>query len=123
MPTVTVTGLNVIAIHVTDLSQAEEFYRDQLGFQKCQDMPPGILMESADVTIYLEPGRQQGAERKRTAAEVSPCFACRSVKAASEALRAAGVPFVSDYQEFGPSFAFFQIMDPDGNVIEFAGEP
>ncbi|MDP6357635.1 MAG: hypothetical protein QF473_21135 [Planctomycetota bacterium] len=45
------------------------------------------------------------------------------MKASYEALKAAGVNIALDYQEFAPTFALFQVSDPDGNLIEFAGQP
>ena len=123
MPTVQVTGLNVVSIYVSDLEIAEAFYRDHLGFQRCEEMPPGILMKTHHVTIYLEPNRGKRTTSPHSEAEVGPCFACDSVKAASEALLVAGQTLVMNYQEFSPHFAMFQIQDPDGNLIEFAGKP
>ncbi len=87
------------------------------------DMPPGVLMASGDVTIYLEPGRGARESVPGTTAEFSPCFATDSVKASWQALRDAGTTIVEEYQEFGPEFALFKVADPDGNLIEFAGRP
>lgn len=123
MPTVQVTGLNVISIYVSDLERAEAFYRDHLGFEKADDMPPGVVMKAGDVILYLEGSRQAQPDRGHTGSEFAICFACDSVRTASEELRKAGVTFVSDYEEHAPTFAFFQIEDADGNVIEFAGAP
>jgi catechol 2,3-dioxygenase-like lactoylglutathione lyase family enzyme len=123
MSTITVQGLNVLAIYVTDLEHSESFYRDQLGFEKTGEMPPGILMEAGRLTLYLVSNRQVKRTESSKVAEFSPCFATESVKSSYEALKAAGVTIAVDYQEFAPTFAFFQIADPDGNLIEFAGEP
>ncbi len=123
MPTTTVTSLNVLAVYVTDLEKSESFYRDQLGFHRTDEMPPGILIKSGDVTLYLEANRQTEKSDSSKAAEFSPCFATESVKASYEALRTSGVNMVVEYREFAPTFAFFLIADPDGNLIEFAGKP
>jgi hypothetical protein len=86
-------------------------------------MEPGILMKAGEVTLYLEAGRKNERGREYAMSEFSPCFATHSVKGSYEALKAAGVPIRAEYQEFAPTFAFFRIADPDGNLIEFAGSP
>ena len=123
MPTVSVNELHVVAMYVTDLARSEAFYHEHLGFEKCEEMPPGVLMKSSEVTIYLEEGRQPRTAQPGTEAEMGVCFGCASVKAASEAMAAAGISLLTPYQEFAPAYAMFQINDPDGNLIEFAGKP
>ena len=123
MSTVNVLGLNVLAVYVKDLETSVSFYRDHLGFKQTQEMSPGILMEAGDVTLYLEANRQKDRPEPATTAEFSPCFATESVKSSYDALKKAGVEMTVEYQEFGPTFALFQIADPDGNLIEFAGTP
>ena len=110
-------------IYVTDLARSEAFYRDHLGFEKIEDMPPGILMKAGTVSLYLEANRERGNDATPRSSEFSPCFATESVKGSYGALKAAGVTISADYQEFAPTFAFFVIGDPDGNLIEFAGAP
>lgn len=123
MATTNVRDLNVLAIYVTDLARSETFYREHLGFEKCEDMEPGILMKSGEVTLYIEACRKTERGAERASAEFSPCFATDSIKDSYEALKAAGVSISAEYQEFAPTFAFFRISDPDGNLIEFAGKP
>ena len=123
MPTVEVEGLNVLAVYATDAAVSEAFYRDHLGFRKTDELPPGILMTAGDVTLYLEGGRNARGPESAILPEFSPCFATNSVRASFEALEAAGVPIALGYQELGPGFAFFRASDPDGNLIEFAGQP
>lgn len=122
MPTVTVKGLNVIAIYVADLERAKSFYINELGFVPSQEMPPGILLTAGDLTIYIEGGRTSKVD-SYNAAELHPCFATDSVKASYLALKEKGVKIVTDYIEYAPTFALFRIADPDGNTIEFAGHP
>lgn len=118
-----VTGLQVIAIYVTDLARARGFYEGILGFQESGTMPPGVVLASGDVTLYLEPGRKPREDDPATRPVVAPVFAAASVLAVRDRLRDAGVPMLGDLQHPGPEFAFFQCLDPDGNVIEFAGTP
>jgi predicted enzyme related to lactoylglutathione lyase len=125
MATVEVNDLNTLAVYVTDLERAQAFYVEQLGFQPCDQMPPGVLLKAGEVTLYLEGGRKPKSSSPLSESEVSFCLqtAAGGVKNAYEKLRSAGVAVVKDYQEFAPTFAAFRIADPDGNVIEFAGQP
>jgi catechol 2,3-dioxygenase-like lactoylglutathione lyase family enzyme len=123
MPVIKVTGLNVLAIYVSDLEKAKEFYRDILGFEESGAMDPGFCMVSGDLTIYLEPGREECNKPPDKYAEVCPCFATEGLNEAYDKLCDAGVKIVAEYQEFSPEFAMFRIADPDGNKIEFAGAP
>ncbi len=123
MSIIKVTGLNVLSIYVSELDKAVKFYADMLGFDDGGEMGLGRLMNAGDVTVYLEPGREECNKPPWQYAEVCPCFATDSVKDAFEKLADAGVKIVSDYEEFGPDFALFRIADPDGNKLEFAGKP
>ena len=123
MSTINVTGLQVISVFCSDLENSKNFYIDHLGFNNPQDMPPGILLYSGELTLYLEPGRQSRNPELLKFPEISPCFACDSVKEAYENLKNAGISIVSDYVEYEEQFAMFKIADPDGNLIELAGNP
>ena len=56
-PTGLVTGLQVIAVYVSDLDRARGFYEGLLGFRETGAMPPGVVVSSGGVSLYLEPGR------------------------------------------------------------------
>lgn len=125
MPTVQVTQLHVISVYVSDLQQAREFYKQHFGFDDAGEMPPGLMLKGGGAILYLEEGRQSfdHAQMEPLPAEVCPCFGLASVKAGAEALAAQGFPLVMPYTEFSPSFAMFAVVDPDGNRLEFAGQP
>ncbi|MBD3277920.1 MAG: hypothetical protein GF388_06450 [Candidatus Aegiribacteria sp.] len=123
MAVTTVKCLNVLAVYVTDIARSEAFYRDHLGFEKVADLEPGILMEAGEVKLFLEGCREKQRSEKPATAEFSPWFSTDSVRGAYHALKKAGVPISTEYQEFAPTFALFRISDPDGNLIEFAGAP
>lgn len=122
MSTINVKGLNVIAVYVSDLERAKNFYSNELGFVQTQELPPGLLLSAGDITIYLEAGRSAKNDILKVT-EFSPCFETESVKGSYEALKESGVKIISGYEEYGPEFALFRIADPDGNLIEFAGKP
>lgn len=96
---------------------------ENLGFEESNEVPPGILLKSGEVTLYMEPGRRSRENGGRELPEFSPCFETDSLRQAYETLKASGAAIVEMYQEYGPTFALFKIEDPDGNLIEFAGAP
>ena len=57
-PTVQVTGLQVVAIYVSELERARAFYCGHLGFRQTGEMPPGIMLDAGGTTVYLEAGRE-----------------------------------------------------------------
>jgi catechol 2,3-dioxygenase-like lactoylglutathione lyase family enzyme len=119
----TVDGLAVVAIYVADLERAASFYVDVLGLVPAGDMPPGRLLKAGDAVVYLEGGRRGRAGAGLQAPTVSACFRAPSVKACWERLCEANAPVVEEYRELGPGFAMLRVEDPDGNVVEVAGEP
>lgn len=122
MAGIKVKDMNILAVYVTDIERAKAFYIELLGFEECEKVTPGILMRSGDVTLYMEGGREQKSESRKFS-EFSPCFDTKSVRQTYEILKSSGVKVVEEYQEFAPTFALFKILDPDGNLIEFAGTP
>jgi catechol 2,3-dioxygenase-like lactoylglutathione lyase family enzyme len=118
-----VTGVNVLAIYVSDVEGARRFYVDLLGLTEQGPMDPGIMLRAGEVDIYLEGGRGGSVDPGLTLATQSICFATVSVGATFEALKSAGVRIIKDYKQYGDQFAMFRIADPDGNVLEFAGKP
>ena len=118
-----ITHINVISIYVTDLETAKDFYISKLGFEDCENMAPGILLKSNYVTIYLEPGREPKNDAPTRHCTTAPCFAIKHIKRSYEELKKLGVYILMDYTEYGPTYAMFSITDPDGNVLEFAGQP
>ncbi|MCD4847955.1 MAG: VOC family protein [Candidatus Aegiribacteria sp.] len=123
MSKIAVKGLQVLSAYVSDLDRSVKFYTEILGFRQIGEVLPGLTLRSGDLTLYLEPGRQSKVAESGNYAEFSPCFETESVKATYEILKNLGVSICEDYQEYSPEFAMFKISDPDGNVIEFAGNP
>jgi catechol 2,3-dioxygenase-like lactoylglutathione lyase family enzyme len=124
MSTVNVSGLCVVTVFATDLERSKAFYMNHLGFKEGDPMPPGIILRAGEITLYLEGGRKkrEGAPLKQ--AELGFTFELREgLKEACAKFRDADVPLVGVYEEFSPSYGFFRIADPDGNVIEIAGKP
>ena len=124
MPTTHVRELHVLAIYVSDLQGAREFYKTHFGFADAGEMSPGLLLSGGGATFYLEEGRVTRAlDEEPPPAEICPCFGTDSIKESWEALSAAGLHVLMPYTEFTPTFAMFAVADPDGNRLEFAGHP
>ncbi len=123
MDNVCVKGLQVLSAYVSDLDKSVKFYTEILGFNQIGKVSPGLTLRSGDITLYLEPGRQSKVAEPVKYSEFSPCFETESVKETHRILKDLGVSILEDYQEFSSDFAMFKIIDPDGNVIEFAGNP
>lgn len=126
MSLINIDKLNVTAVYVTDLQESVEFYIKTLGFEKKREMLPGVLLyhQIANLTLYVEPGRQARDQANRHAPHTALCFnAQEGVKQALEALEKSGVPILQKYGDFESEFAGFCFTDPSGNVLEIAGKP
>lgn len=121
MPTTKVTKLQVIAIYTSNMANAVSFYVEHLGFDECGEYPPGKLLSSGDITIYLE--ESQNTSNELILPKLMPVFGSTSIEESYKKLKEAGVTIYSELESFGPEYANFQILDPDNNVIEFAGHP
>ncbi|HHH76049.1 MAG TPA: hypothetical protein ENL03_03375 [Phycisphaerae bacterium] len=71
MSKVKVHNMNALAIYVTDLDKSKAFYIDQLGFEEGEEMQPGILLRSGDVTLYIEAARTKRKSESREVSEFS----------------------------------------------------
>jgi hypothetical protein len=119
-----VTGLAVIAIHGADLARSRACHEGLLGLEARGSVPPGQLLRAGGATVSLEGGgRRRPAGAGLDRATASACFATTSVRAAWKALQSAGVPVVEPYRQLAPAFAMLRVADPDGTVVELAGEP
>lgn len=83
--------MNTLTIYVTDLDKSKAFYTEQLGFEAGEEMSPGILLQSGDVTLYIEAGRKKRTSKLKEYSEFSPCFETDSVKQTYEVLKFSGV--------------------------------
>ena len=119
-----VTGIAVIGIYVSDLQQAKNFYVDELGLEDKGEMGPGCMLSQGDTSFYLEPGRNKNlSNQKLMDADITICFTVESVKKAYEEIGNKNIQVVMKYTEYAQDYAVFMIADPDGNIIELAGNP
>lgn len=120
------TGIGALAIYVTDKERAKEFYTSVLGFQVAADVSPTLcFLKSPNgvVDAYLEGGMTRSGTR-RDATRLG--FFLRtdgSARHAFAALRAAGVRLLQDEPAaVDDSTECFQLLDPDGNIIDVCGD-
>ena len=116
-----------LAVYVTDMARARQFYTDVLGFQVRADVHPGLcFLKSRDggIDIYLEAGMKPSAVDSRTA-RLSFFLETEATAAETYArLKAAGVRLLQDAPEdVGDGNSCFQFLDPDGNILEACGGP
>jgi len=117
--------VRTIAVYVTDMARARQFYTEVLGFRVQADVHPGLcFLASRDggISIYLEAGMKPSAVDGGTA---RLSFFLETEGTATETyarLKAAGVRLPQDAPEaIGDGNFCFQFLDPDGNIIEACG--
>jgi catechol 2,3-dioxygenase-like lactoylglutathione lyase family enzyme len=119
-----VIGIAVIGIYVSDLERAKNFYVNHLGLEDKGEMGAGHMLALDEVSFYLEPGRNKNVlNRTRKDADITICFSVKSVKSAYDEIEKRDIQIVAEYAEYSPEYALFMIADPDGNIIEIAGNP
>ncbi len=119
-----VRGIGTVVVGVTDIDRALAFYKDTLGFTEGEQMlSPGVTLVAGDANIYVVGGREPGQARDISLPQISLMLVVPGLKLAYEALVAAGVTVVEEYDQPSDFFASCSIADPDGNVIELVGKP
>ena len=119
----TVSGYSHVAISVTDLDEARDFYCDVLGFEVLPRPDfgfPGLWLRVGALQLHLGV-----VDEAPSAGPGFPHFAlyvpAEEFDATIEAVRAAGVKMLgepSSRVDFGTTVHAAFITDPSGNVIE-----
>ena len=121
------TSVTTVAVYVSDMERAREFYTDVLGFRLSANIHPNLCFlrsDSGKINIYLEGGK------KTAGIDADTCrlsFFLEAEDAAQKVydyLRERGVRLLQKAPEFvGDETYCFQFEDPDGNIIEVAAGP
>jgi predicted enzyme related to lactoylglutathione lyase len=118
-------AVTAVAVYVTDKERAKRFYTDVLGFDVAADLGPELCFlrsKNGEIDVYLEGGMKPAAV-DRASSRLS--FFLRAEDTALEAharLREAGVRVLQDAPEaVDDRTACFQLLDPDGNILEVCG--
>ena len=118
----TVSGYSHVAVSVTDLDAARDFYRDVLGFEvpRPDFGVPGLWLRVGDLQLHLGV-----ADEPPSPGPGFPHFALyvpsEDFDATIDAVRAAGTKMVGEPStrvDFGTTVHAAFITDPSGNVIE-----
>jgi predicted enzyme related to lactoylglutathione lyase len=119
-----VTGPSFIALQVSDLERAAQFYETRLGLTRSQAAPPhAVVFETSPVPFAVRepmPGFDPALAQPAPGAGVVLWLVVDDATAAHEELVAAGVPIVAPPapSPFGPMFTF---RDPDGYAVTLHG--
>lgn len=120
-------SIGALAIYVTDMKKAKKFYTEILGFEVSAEIGPNLCFlksKSGDIHIYMEGGNKPTSIDNQS---TRLSFFLQAEDSASEtyaALKAAGVKLLQEAPELvGDDTYCFQFEDPDGNIIEVAGNP
>jgi predicted enzyme related to lactoylglutathione lyase len=119
--------IRALAVYVTDLGRAKEFYGRVLGFEVEADLGPTLCFlrsRTGGIHLYLEGGMKPGRE-ERDRSRLG--FFLQAERPASETLaelRRAGVRILQEAPEpVDDDTVCFQIADPDGNIIDVCCRP
>lgn len=112
-----VERMDHVAIDVTDVERARAFYAGVLGLHEIPRPAsfdfPGAWYETGSAVLHIVGRPEPDAWGRRHI-----CFWVSDLKAASEAVAAAGLPVVNDGRGTIPGVERFYTTDPDGNRIE-----
>ena len=106
------------AVYVEDQEKSIQFWGEQVGFEKCRDLPMGsearwieMAPPGADscIVIYPKSMMDDWAERKP-----SIVFECDNIKETHKAMAGQGVRFSQEPKEM-PWGHFAIFLDPEGN--------
>ena len=118
-------SVGALAVYVTEKERAQEFYTSILGFEVAADLGPAccfLKSKNGEVDIYLEGGMKPGSVDSRTSRLSFFMRAEVPAAVAFGALQQAGVHLLQDAPEpVDESTACFQLLDPDGNIVEVCG--
>jgi predicted enzyme related to lactoylglutathione lyase len=111
-----VTGVDFIALQVTDHDRAATFYGETLGlpFVKQWGQMPATEYQAGNLTVAVMQSDAFGIEFRPSSALLA--LQVDDVAAVKERLEAAGIEFRGDIMDSGVCHqAFFE--DPDGNLL------
>lgn len=118
-------GVHTVALYVTDMARAKEFYTQILGFEQGWDVHENLsFLKIGQTHVYLEGGYDPAEITDKSVRLSFFLEAEKSVKDVFDTLKARGVKTVQDApQQVGDEVWWFQFRDPDGNILEVSGKP
>ncbi|NLI97804.1 VOC family protein [bacterium] len=118
-------GVHTVAIYVSNIARAKEFYIQILGFEHGWDVHDNLtFLKVGSTHVYLEGGYESHEITDKSLRLSFFLEADESVKEIFEALRSNGVVTIQESPEqVGDDTWWFQFQDPDGNILEVSGKP
>jgi len=113
-----------IAVSVSDIDRATEFYRDTLGMRFLFSAPPGMSFFDCDGVRLMLTVPERGAESRKDNSVIY--YTVEDVRQATDTLKSRVVPFIGEphvihrTDTYDLWMSFF--TDPDGNVLALMAE-
>ena len=113
-----------IAIGVSDIDIATEFYRDTLGMRFLFSAPPGMSFFDCDGVRLMLTLPEQGRDESKSSSVIY--YTVEDVQQATETLKSRGVRFIGEphiihsTDTYDLWMSFF--TDPDGNTLALMAE-
>ncbi len=118
-------SIGALAVYVTDKERAKEFYTSVLGFEVTVDLGPTLCFlksPNGAIDIYLEGGMKPAEVGQDTTRLSFFLKAQAPAQEIFESLSKAGAHLLQEQPEpVDDNTACFQLLDPDGNIIEVCG--
>lgn len=115
-------SVNTLAVYVSDKERARRFYCDTLGFLLAVDLSPTLCFlrsPNGKIHIYLEGGMKPSAVDPATARLSFFLQSDQPAQQTYDSLKDAGAQLLQAApQPVDDETACFQLLDPDGNILE-----
>lgn len=116
----TATGIDFLALQVTDLERSARFYETCLGLRRAATGPPdAVVFDSTPIPFAVRrplTGVDIAAAAPRPGAGVALWFLAEDAQALHESLAADGVEILAAPAD-GPFGRMFTFADPDGYAV------
>jgi catechol 2,3-dioxygenase-like lactoylglutathione lyase family enzyme len=111
--------IGLIMLGIDDLEKSVAFYRDQLGLKLSAQFEGFAFLDGSGVTLALSRALAQATGKGPGATEI--VFSVEHVRAAYDALRAAGVNFLTEPRVVSGANWAANFKDPDGHLLSIFG--
>ena len=118
------SSIGQIAIGVSDIDRATEFYRDILGMSFLFSAPPGMSFFDCDGVRLMLTLPEQGRDESKSSSVIY--YTVEDVQQATETLKSRGVRFIGEPDVIHSTDTYDLWMsfftDPDGNTLALMAE-
>jgi predicted enzyme related to lactoylglutathione lyase len=118
-------AVTAVAVYVTDKERAKRFYTEVLDFDVAVDLGPELCFlksRNGGINVYLEGGMKPAAVDRGSSRLSFFLHAHAPAEETYRRLQDSGVTLLQDApQAVDEQIACFQLLDPDGNILEVCG--